>query len=512
MCLALTSLAVGCAQLRPYSEVRDKQGQAAQAAWSKVDADAAMVAERANLQRLLKTELDTQDKLALSIRDHTLRSLVEAPSLKLALFDAADATLQKLVGPDGANSVPKAAAHHAAIRQWDDALHTRQESIAWRTMIGLPAPTCAAFKPMAANVPADTTAMALYAKALAPQATDTSETTKAKLVAAGVFEDIGQHCQQNPHYLLLPFASMGGAMQVAWQRKEQEARAMQVARRTSQSLVADYNEAVREYQTELGATSGSSTDKVKAALAKASHAASQLEKAQNAFSTQFIAKQRLEALNDFVSVATQGLTNGELPTNATQAVVALALFPHLIDSARQSLRDAKAPLALPLLIQRDQSQLQLEAANREVAALEAQARLSQLAVDTLFAQARQVWLAQREFAAAVEAGVDPDKPTLAAFNTGSTTAKASMYRGAGLYLDAINRWEARRYKVEYQHIAAIDERKLAYAETSAKQWAALIDATVDQLAQAGGAGIKADSLSAMLNTAGVFYIGHGANK
>jgi len=426
---------------------------------------------------------------------------VEAPSLQEGLLDPANTMLQKLVGSDGNTSMAKAAAHHMAVQQWQDMQHEYQAAWPPARLLGVAAPTCQA---MAAPQP--------YQQALAAHPTDTAEARKAKLVATALLEDIRQHCQRDPALQPHPFASMGGAMQVAWQRHAQLTQTLAAQQQQSTALVAQYKEALKAYQQCLGADPTSMADTTRQALSKLRKAAKALDQTQNALSAQFMAQQRLDSLNDFVAATTTGLEEGLPATQDHQAVLALVLFPKLIDDANAALRQARTPLALPLLIQRDQAQLALELTNREVASLQAQVRLSQLAVDATYVQARQLWLALSEFDAAKAEGVDPAKPTLAAFGTGSATAKASMYRGAGLYLDAINRLEARRFKVEHQLTAASDELRLAYAEVNAKQWASLISASVEQVATAGAAGIKAERVSALLNTAGVLYIGKGVNQ
>ncbi|MDP1200270.1 hypothetical protein, partial [Klebsiella pneumoniae] len=75
--------------------------------------------------------------------------------------------------------------------------------------------------------------------------------------------------------------------------------------------------------------------------------------------------------HDSVAQATK---DGKLPEGANKATVAFVMFRKLVDNAQKSFNDAKAPLALPLLIRRNHEQLQLEAVNREVAVREAMLR------------------------------------------------------------------------------------------------------------------------------------------
>lgn len=97
-CLLFTLVLQGCAGLRPHSELRHQQAQAAQTAWQAVDLKALVATERRNLASLLAAELSAQDQLATSIRDHRLRHLLSATPLQEALVAPIDADLRRLVG------------------------------------------------------------------------------------------------------------------------------------------------------------------------------------------------------------------------------------------------------------------------------------------------------------------------------------------------------------------------------------------------------------------------------
>jgi len=343
-----------------------------------------------------------------------------------------------------------------------------------------------------------------------PMASDTDAIKKRKLLGGAALEDLKKLCPSEPK--ADPLATVAGALRQARLRHETDLELAAAAQVSMRKLTFEYKAAVKTYTDALRGGDPTASKATAEALARLTTAISALERAPDSLSRQFLSKERLESLGDFIDAVTQSTADGKLPAGANKATIAFALFPTLVDDAKKSLADARAPLALPLLIQRNHEQLRLEAVTREVAARDAMQRISAAVVNTTFDQARQLALAKRELDTVAGLVEVKGKATADAFKNAPPTARTSLYRGAALYLDALNRLEARRYKLEYQYIAAEHELQLAYAEVNAKQWSALIGATVDQVAAASAGGIKPDRVVALLNTLGVFYIGRGANK
>jgi hypothetical protein len=92
--LLLVSIA-GCGTIYVHSDVRQKQGEDATKAWNEIDLKSTFRAERENLAKLLDAELETQDRLALTVRDAELRKLI-AGNQKLSLRGAISGRLEKL--------------------------------------------------------------------------------------------------------------------------------------------------------------------------------------------------------------------------------------------------------------------------------------------------------------------------------------------------------------------------------------------------------------------------------
>lgn len=505
--VTLVSSIAGCGGLRIHSEFRDKQGTEVKEAWAKVDTAAVIAAERDNLNKLLTAELETQDKLASSIRDHRLRAILNGKSID-RLFPDVDAQFNVLVGTTGTptSKIESIQKYERERKTWLEQIAEAQ-SVWVDSRTGISAPTCEEIGTLS-NVK-NKTRLNELTKATVETATDDEMSISRKRSASAALDQLKSACPRGPKDINV-YEGIGGALGEAVDRRKTDQVLAKQSQDAAAALTMTYKDAAKEYADAIAIKDGNTVEKVVFAQAKLKKAAEVLEKSPDAISRQFIANEKLESLKEFVAAVSQANEKGELPADANKATVAFVLFPKLIDDAKKSLADAKVPLALPLLIQRNHEQLKLEAATREFAARQAMVRLSDTVVDTIFEEAQQLLNAKRHLEKV--SSMVKGKTPLEAFKIQEEDQRISMYQATALYLDALNRLEARRYKLEYQYIAAQHELQLAYAEVSAKQWSALIGASVDQVAAAGASGIKADRVVALLNTFGVFYIGHGVNK
>jgi len=88
----------GCGTIPFHSETRDKQGQAAKAAWAEVDAKAQIQAARDNHARLVERELRVVDQLAATRREVTSRGLAVEGTVDEMLVKPAQTELARLAG------------------------------------------------------------------------------------------------------------------------------------------------------------------------------------------------------------------------------------------------------------------------------------------------------------------------------------------------------------------------------------------------------------------------------
>ena len=484
----------GCGSFRLYSEIRDKQGAEAKEAWAKVDLNATVATERANLTKLLDLELETQDQLAVGIRDHQLRAIVEGGKLGDDLVKPTDDLLKKLIGAP--EQFATAETSLGAIRTNSRALDTARDNFRG---LGIGAPTCS---DVAGGQMSSTLAAAV--NGLAP-----NKQTAARLFVT----ELDSACQKVSVDALSVYATLGGQMSAALTQYKEDAAALVSIRNsaTAQKKAyevarAEYDKAVAEYQHDPTLLA-----KVQEKANAVREAAASLAGFQDAFSIQLLSEGRLKSIDAFFKTVASTDPAAELPQGTNSAAVALALLPDLVDSSRVGLADATKPLTFPLLLRRNYEQLRLESANREIAARETMTQLSRDLIDALYLEAHQVWMASKALNED-EIKKHHGKSVLTAFASGNADEKEHLYDGAARYLDAVNRLDARRYKLQYMRLAASHELSLAYAEVNMKQWQALVGTTVDQLAAYGAGGIKAADITNLLNAAGIVWIGVGVNK
>lgn len=509
LCLAQAALFTGCTALRPYSEVRHQQATAAQTAWKAVDLQALVATERSNLDQLLAAELATQDKLATSIRDHRLRYILGPEPISDTLLRPIQADLKRLVGDaDFAQSRQALQQHRVQAEQRLAVL--KDEFSAKR----LPMPSCA-------EVAGATMPNALLQWRQSASAVDLAEidATLAQLRKLCSTSD-----GTDATLIARVYQPLGGLMAEALQRYQADAQALAQRQQQATAAQARYAQALAAYQAAVKA--GQADPKAVPAVADAAQA---LQKAvdtlgedKNAWTAEFISRERLHRLDGFLQVVTDGVPDdGAWPDeSANRAAIALVVLPDLVDSVREAAANQRRPLAVPLLIRRDIEALRLQAAQRDIATQQAELRLSRELLDALYQQAHQLWLAHREL---TQDGSGPGAPDMRKHHTvpladalanTKTTAneKEALYSATARYLDGLKRLEARRYKLEHRRIAQAHERRLAYAEINAQQWKALIDVSVNQVADVSAGGIQAGQVASLLNTVGLLWIGHGVNN
>jgi hypothetical protein len=310
-----------------YSEVRDKQGVAAQEAWKGVDLSALVATERANLKRLLDAELDMQDQLAASIRDHELRAIVEAGTLKEGLVDRVQQRLGDVAG-DGA-SVAASRSRLAAFRKRTLQLGVLADEFETKR---LAIPTCDGLAHGA--TPPTIEQWRKTAKELDRAEIDAT-VSKMREVCAREENDIVRSV----------YAGLGGDVQRSLNEYYDAARRLEEVQKDADGLRLDYEAARGEYERALAESTSlsSAAERVGTALDKLNKAVSALDAAQDALSAQFLSNERIDFLDAFVQAVTEAKADGSVPERASKATVAFILLPGLIDDARVPGPGAQAP-------------------------------------------------------------------------------------------------------------------------------------------------------------------------
>jgi hypothetical protein len=482
----------GCGTFRTYSVVRDKQGEAAKKAWAGVDLKGVVTTERTNLDSLLAAELEAQDRLATGVRNYTLRAMVDGKNLDDALVKPVENRLDKLVGSQKLlvtsleEREKRAAAELNLIGKYAPDFEQKMLSM----------PTCSDV--------ADDATPSVIKKWLA----SASEIDKGLMDE--ILRQLREDCvaaSEDPVY-----QGLGGDINNAWKQYKNDSTQLEISRKESVKMQDSYLAAVAAYDKAIAAsqTTPEAVQATQNAVTNLGKALDALAKAQDAFSVSFLSEERLKSIDKLVVAITETAPGEKLPDEADQATVAFILIPQLLDAARQSLADTKKPLAIPLLMRRNYEQLNLEAAKRDIASREAMVRLSRELVATIYQQAIQLYMASKELHAT---SANYHKlPVLEAFSKPPPGDRERIYSAAARFLDALNRLDAKRYKLEYMRIGAIHERSLAYTEVNIRQWQSLIGITVDQVADFSASGIKPDTIGSLINTLGILWIGAGVNK
>lgn len=534
---------VGCQGLvqnaRLYSEKRDKQGSAAKASWEKVNLDAMIDTDRGNLNKLLEAQLDLQEKYALTNRDRKLRMLlVSDKKVGEALTDELSEKLTTLIGK---GSTPQAA---------EEALRERQNNVSSQesanlkmaqlrfSQIQFRTPSCKEFefKQLSEDEsditkPADLVALI---KNGAGNARRTATLRSAIKFLEGACPN-RSGSQSDTYAKFREFTS--GTLQDALQDKVQDDDALANARGEGLLLKAEFDVSSTAYQFAIGtmpkadvqtdivtpaSTDVDETNCINHPIAKlgptqmdavtAAHrlckAILQIEKANNAFANKLLSEERLKSLQKLVETINQMNPGDPVPADAGKLAKTYILLPGLVDEVNVAIDAKKKPVAMSLLIQRNIDELKLEAAVREIGLLETRAKLSSVIVEEMLAEADLLLKAKMNLSKSSVI----DIPMESAFTKANADEKITLYSALTNYADAIGRQEVKWRKARQQRLATFHEVALLYAEVNLKQWTSLIDTSVEQVSDSAADGIKSESITNLLNTVGLFYIGRGANK
>ena len=488
-CCTITLGLTGCSGLRLYNSERDHQGEAARKAWSEVDLKATIDAERANLKKLLAAELNTQEKLAASIRDHQLRWMVGSDSVTTGLVEPIDAKLISLIGR---LDLPTEARNKVLASQ----------KIVFQTkkifsMNGVAAPDCASI--------ADGTPKNIQAWLDA----QTEVLRKASIRSS--LDVLRRECASNFAEDEV-YAPLGGAIGVAYAEYVRDKEILDKRMGAVKPLQKAYADAREKYDQAVAEATVDprSSANVRDAAGKLHDAIAALSRSGNPYADKLLAEERLKSIDAFAQAITAAEPGKPIPKDASETAAVFIVIPEFLDDARTALAQAKKPLALPLLIRRNYEQLNLEAAKRDIAATEAIVNLSHDLVVATYLEAEQLGIA-RGFLTPANVVAVHKKPFYEAFKNSGMSEREALYGAAARYLDAVNRLDAQRYKIEYMRIAAYHERALAYAEINAKQWESVIGITVNQVADYSASGFKPEQIANFLNTLGLFYIGAGVH-
>ncbi|CAH1081235.1 hypothetical protein [Candidatus Nitrotoga sp. 1052] len=534
---------VGCEHLRLYSDKRNQQGVDVKTAWSKVDMTALIAADRDNLNKILQSQLELQEKYATSIRDHQLRAMLTSDkTVGVALKNPIIAELEILVGTGNEKTIDAAVEQY--LNQFSSPANIKLKLAQQRfVQAQVPAPTCKELvtkkSPNGDFELVKPESIKDLVDKLAASKNPTEERKLAVLNSAllNLIAGCAEPNAQSIPEALAKFKS--GKLQDAVADMTADSNALATAKQAGVTLQKEYKDASEAYEKIAGkpaetatpaaasaATTASptvaptckpvDTAKLKPTEVEAANAAARLcqavadiEKADSAFGKKFLSQERLDSLQKLVDTINQTKPGDPVPSGASKATAAYVLIPSLIDEVHAAMAENKKPVAMSFLIQRNIEQLKLEAANREIALLETRAHLSSIVVEAIVNEIVLLYKAKTNL------NKKPgllNAPMATVFNNTTIDDKETLYAALVNYIDAISRQDVKWRKAQYQRLSTFHEVALTYAEVNLKQWTSLIDTAVQQVGDSAAGGIKPESYTNILNSLGIFYIGHGVSK
>jgi hypothetical protein len=492
----------GCAGIRPYSEVRDKQAKAASDAWKDVNLGAEMSAHRANLQALLEAEKSAQDDVGRSIRDLRLRVLVSDRPIQQSLVDPLTQRMKRLnAGPMDQAALDKfSEKHKLALIQIPRAQND------FRTA-GLNAPDCGSFKRPAGWKEGEP----LTVPDSIRQALGMLDPGTRHELTQVLDENLAVHCAYESLLRYVAESSpASGGLGTAWKQYQDDLLWVTADSAKAEAAKKAYDVALAEYEAAVkrGTSDSALLQRVKDKLAD-------LQKlTRNPFAEKIVSEEKLKSLNDYLAAVTTYEPGKDFPDAASKAARATALLPELADTIRSAAASSRKPLVAPYLLMKNHEQLKLEAFTRDVTARKQIAARSFAICEAMAAELLQLQDAQKLLNAdkvADRLGASSMAKILGSGSGASVQDKRRVLEAAARYLDTIGRLEPQRYKLEYERIAAFHERTLAYSEVNAQQWENLIGVSLGQLSEFGAAGLKREDIIGLLNALGIIYIGVGVN-
>ena len=499
--LVLVMATTGCAGLRPYSEVRDKQATVAADAWKDVNLSAEMATHRANLQALLDAEKAAQDDVGKSIRDLRLRVLVSAKPMKESLIKPLTNHMKRLNG----GGIDQTALDAFRLRNEEGLIQIGRGQKAFG-LVGLAAPDCAAFKKPPGWKVGDplTVPDAVRQKVLAQNPGTQRELTK-------FLNNLALHCAfENLANFVALTSPADSDLGKAWQQYEDDLAWIIADKDKAADAKKAYDVALADYETAVQrATSDAKL------LQSVKDKLDDLQKLTgNPFAEKLLSEEKLKSLNDYLAAVTAYEPGKDFPDSASKAARATVLLPELADTIRTASASARKPLVAPYLLMRNHEQLKVEALTRDINARQQIAAKSYAIYEAMTAEHLQLQQVQRLLDIKSVSSRLGDRSVASIFKGSadiSTQDQRQVLDAATRYLDTLGRLEPKRYKLEYERIASFHERTLAYSEINAQQWENLIGLSLSQLSEYGAGGLKRGDIIGLLNALGIIYIGVGVN-
>ncbi|GJH29310.1 hypothetical protein [Caballeronia novacaledonica] len=491
----LPILLAACVGVRPYSETRDKQGQAIAASTDDVyqTLKSSFVTGRENNEALLKQEQNATKEVEAARRDAIIAVLVWG-TVGAQLNTPVAAQLNKVAGPDATAYFDSL----ADIKLADKQLANIRAGMRVRNV---DLPDCKQLLSPGGdrNLPPE----AANAKTLCAGRA-AAETAANEYLAAGA--------PPNPR-----FDISVTALQLANEQAELDAEMA-----TTAKLRQDFSKAQEAYDKAIDSLAEGKGDveplrsEARRLAGELRGIATKLEAAADVFSKQFISNERRNALDKFFDVAADLGQGRPIPQGTSRAAMALVLFPDTIDKTKEDLTEARKLPWAGLILRKRYEETQYNAATADITLRKERINLLRTKQNLQEGQALQLLNAQ-DGLLSLPPGFEKrsmlrvlgEAPSKRA--PGEQDINERVYEAAGRYIYARTQAQADIDNLDGQIHAVEFRRRISYAEANAEQWNILISANAGQLSAYGASGIKPEMLLSLFNSLMLLWIAIGVN-
>lgn len=490
--------------LHPYSPERDQQGKKAKETYAKLDTGAPLAITRKNIKTWLDEQTAVEDELWAGYRNARAQSIAYGWTLT-KYRDEIEKRFIVLAGE------VKPEDRKRDRQNLDFAIESLASIGATNRMVGQPAPDCAALLKVGGL---DAAKMAV--EELSKTNQDAAAAVAANLNVAKDRCEVIQRITANPKDGELAAAlALLHASELEITTDETFARALKAAYEAQTKVYAESVQTLLSNPEDKTAKS-----KIDEAAKKLGGLVTTITQAQDAFSMEFVTKERLASLNGLLKTYAD-IGAGKEVKDGNKVAIALTVFPDIRDKARNALSDANKPHLLPLAIQKNVELAKLETADKVIALRRQVLNERKAQVASIESQLDALTQAREAFLLYEGAGVTPTKNNPAidslmsqtlfdVMEGGDATApfvvRQKLWASTALFLDAEGRLRAEAGKTYYRISALEHEQALTHVESGLKQWKSLLDPSVELTAMYAGSGIKTAEFISLFNSIALFWI------
>ena len=510
----------GLSGARLYSPERDKQGQAAKEAWSKVDLKSQIEVPRQNLAKTLAEQVATEEEIWIKRRDIQATRMAGSWTVIAFRETIGDQLVRVVGGADAAAAEARAQTYQEGANAVETATQQLDGPINKMAASGVAPPPC--------SVAIDSAKLAEYSK------------TKLQLVStdraaiyAGSLGGLVEDCKKVALNQEVVAKAAGGELGKARTELADETDALERERVAADLLLTDLKAAQAEYEAaekELKGNPTQTKDKVNAALDRLRVLVGKLPASGNpdaaiggdkllegAIATKLFSQERLDSINKFLETYDSVAKGDGAAAGSNRLAIALALFPDLQQKSQEALANAERPNLTPLVLRKNIEQTKLDTANRDLERRQTVIGLRRQIVTSLEGQLYAYHDAykgtQKIPNGRLSEALQPveEKPGKTVPDS-VRSEKVAAWKAASQFLEAEGRMRADVGQNYYRVYALQSEGALLYAESSIQQWKGLIDPSVDLIAQWGASGVTSNDAIQLFNSLMLLGVAIGVNR